>query len=153
MPPQSWDWHETAWGWDLEKFLSVCDEAVDADFLFKSGLPDKGVRHLHSLHDKGHSIHIITSRSFGKRSPHNTADWLHEHCIPYDSLIMTHKKSMVRPDIMIDDYEKNFVQMSKVGVDTWLLDQPWNQHVQTDKRVFSLEEFEYVVDRKAALDD
>jgi len=163
LPATSWGHHE-AWGLNLQEFLTACNESVDAGVMFRHGEPYEGtVEAVNRLKDAGHRIHVITNRSFGSLSHHNTSDWLREHGIPFDSLIFAAKKGIVRPDIMLDDYEKNFFEMWDVDVETWLLDQPWNQETDTERvihmtpsfsvvknyRVFSWGDFEDRVEEKA----
>ena len=150
LPWTRWDSWREMWGMDEETFLRLCHEATDAGEMFVHGnVEPHAVEVINRLHDAGHQIHIITARAFGRRSPHNSADWLHKHGIPFESLAMVRNKKLMRPDIMLDDHEYNFADMWSVGVETWLYDQPWNDHVDTEYRVHGWLEFEEVVNRKA----
>lgn len=138
------------WGLTTEDFLRICGEATDMGFMFLDEDPYPGaVQTIQNIKSAGHRIHVITARSFGTRSAHNTVDWLTKHDVPYDSLVMTSTKGLCQPDVMIDDYEHNFHEMWKHGVETWLLSQPWNSHIDTEFRVNSLQDFERVIERKA----
>lgn len=149
LPWDSWD-HWQKWGLTLNEFLDACHEATDAGIMFIEGDPYEGcIEPLVRLHDEGHKIHVITARNFGTRSPHNTADWLVKHDVPFDSLIMTEDKHIFRPDIMIDDYVKNFNQMWAQGTETWLLSRGWNADVDTEYRVDTLDQFANLVMEKA----
>ena len=138
----TWQFYKECWGWSTEEFLAACDRGVDAGILFLHGEPFEGtVGALWNLKNQGHRLHVITSRSFGSRSHHNTSEWLSTHQIPFDSLIFTPHKGVFRPDVMIDDYEKNFYEMSAQGVVTFLYDRPWNRHVDTKFRVAGWPQF------------
>lgn len=147
-----WDFYKKYWNMSTKDFLKYSDEGVDAGVVFLHGDPFPGtVETLNSLKDKGHRIHIITNRSFGKRSHHNTSDWLFQHEIPYDSLSFSPSKTLFRTDIFVDDYEMNFKELWEVGIECWLYDRPWNKHVDDNGyRVYSWKDFEEAVDRKAS---
>lgn len=145
-PVLTWDWWETHWGLDLNDFLRICGEATDAGHMFLYGEPFAGsVEAIVRVHEAGHLNHIITARNFGTKSPHNTADWLERWAIPYDSLCFTHHKGLTRPDVMVDDRPENFWAYEEAGVPVYLLDQPWNQQVNTDKRIYTLSEYADIV--------
>jgi 5'(3')-deoxyribonucleotidase len=150
VPWKTWDqWSE--WGWEGDKFRAMCDEATDSGQMFIHGKPiGHVIEVVNRLYEAGHRIHIITARDFGTKSPHNTTDWLHANGIPFDSAMFVHDKFLVRPDIMLDDHERNFREMWDVGVETWLYSQPWNEHIKTEYRVNDWLEFEEAVNRKAA---
>jgi 5'(3')-deoxyribonucleotidase len=164
-----WDFYKKYWDMTTEDFLEYSNRGVDAGVVFLHGdpFPDT-VETLSRLHDAGHKIHIITNRSFGSRSHHNTSDWLTQHGIPYDTLAFSADKTIMRVDLFIDDYEENFKDLWNAGIETYLFDRPWNRHVDTmmprflkvagpdgrkhelsDYRVKTWEEFEVAVNRKA----
>lgn len=147
-PDATWSFFEDNWGLSLDQFLDFCNKGVDAGVVFCKGEPFVDtVESLNALKDAGHYLHVVTSRSFGTKSHHNTADWLYEHDIPFDSLIFTpHKHVFSGLDLMVDDYEKNWRGMWEEGVTTYLYTRPWNQHVETGFRVDSWQEFLEVVE-------
>lgn len=128
----TWEFYKDCWGMTLDEFLWACDRGTDAGVVFLHGEPFEGaVETLNQFKEYGHRIHLITNRSFGTRAHHNTSDWLTRHDVPFDSLVFTPHKWIFRPDIMLDDYEKNFNDFWEVGVPTILFRRPWNQHVET----------------------
>lgn len=149
-PSATWMFFKDNWGLTSDQFLEYCDAGTDAGYIFTIGDPFPGaVASMNRLRKAGHGIHIVTNRSFGTRSHHNTSDWLTKHEVPFDSLIFARDKRIIRPDIFIDDYERNFEELWSVGVETWLLDRPWNRHIETPYRVKDWLAFEQQVNRMA----
>lgn len=119
-----------------DEFDAWCDEAVDAGYLFRHGAPYPGsVEAVRGLAEDGHSIHFVTSRRFGLKSAHNTMDWLHEWDFPYDSITLSHDKTLVNVDVLVDDYERNWRECSEAGMRVFVMDRPWNQHLVGVDRV------------------
>jgi hypothetical protein len=89
----SWDFW-TRWGWDSERYLAACHEAVDAGCLFATGEPHQGTQEaLTTLAAAGHELHIVTARNFGSApgaSERATIRWLEKYGIPYTSLTISH---------------------------------------------------------------
>jgi len=129
-PDTTWEFYKDCWGLTTEEFLTACDRGVDAGIVFGHREPfEHTVETLERLREKGHRLHIITSRSFGTRSHHNTSDWLERHRVPFDSLVFSDHKTIIRPDVMVDDYEKNFRAFMDLGIPCLLYDRPWNRHI------------------------
>jgi 5'(3')-deoxyribonucleotidase len=150
LPVETWDHWQAKWDITIEEFMEVCNEATDNGFLFVDGDPfPKAVESIQRMKEQGHRIHFITARNFGIRSPHNTADWLDRHEIPFDSLVFTHEKHITRPDVMIDDRDKNFWTFEEIGVPVYLQTRMWNMHIDTPNRVADLEEYADAVERMA----
>lgn len=143
-PPQRWEFYED-WGLDLRAFLAACHAGVDAGIVFTHGDPFPGTREaLDKIKDAGHTIHIVTDRSFGKDggSVTATARWLARHSLPYDSLTFTADKTAVRLDAMVDDKPANVAALTGAGVKTWMFDRAWNRgHCPTAPRVTTLNEY------------
>ena len=100
------DWHfYKEWGLTSEEFLWYCSRGVDEGHIFRSGAAYPGaLEALRELQVMGHQIHLITARAYGSRYIHNTADWLHEVQLPYDSLTFTVSKEIAMVDVLLDDY-------------------------------------------------
>ena len=138
----SWQFYKDCWGFSTEEFLAACDRGVDAGVLFLHGEPFEGtVDALYALKNAGHRLHVITARSFGSRSHHNTSEWLTQHQVPFDSLVFAYHKQIIATDVMLDDYDKNVREMSANGTVVFLYDRPWNQDFDTDLRVKNWGEF------------
>lgn len=125
LPQQTcWEFYETDWGYTPEAFRELCDAGVDAGVVFAYGEPIPGsVEVLRRLKERGHSIHIVTSRHFGSpgASERVTREWLDRHQVPYDSLTFSHDKTIVPTDIFIDDYSANVAALRAAGVEAWML--------------------------------
>jgi len=87
---------------------------------------------------ENNSIHIITGKR--GRAKSDVVHWLERYDIPYDSISFTDstKNNVVHSnkgklgyilglDCMIEDSHKNAEDMSKYGIITFLIDQPWNR--------------------------
>lgn len=101
----------------------------------------------------GHEIIVATDRPFGSDpsvSEKLTIDWFRENETCYDEIHFTADKRTANCDMFIDDKVENFVALEEAGVDVYLLDRPWNHHLETDRRIYSLEEFVEKV-RRASL--
>lgn len=138
-----WEFYED-WGMTLKQFLEACDEGVDAGVIFTYGGALPGVREsMQRILDAGHTIHVITDRSFGSpgASEAATARWLAANLPPVQSLTFSRDKAIIRTDMMIDDKPQNYDDLVAVGCDARLLSMPWNQANDERKRVDSVEEF------------
>lgn len=141
--PTRWEFYED-WGFTLPEFIELCHEGVNAGVIFTEGDPFPGtVEALTRLHSAGHTIHIVTDRSFGSAGGSEAATrlWLDGHKIPFDSLTFTSDKTIVRADYFIDDKLQNYDELFAAGVEVYLFDRPWNQHPTPRDRVSSLAEF------------
>jgi hypothetical protein len=146
-PPARWEFYED-WGMDLSAFLAACHDGVDAGVIFTHGEPYANTAEaFERIKAAGHTIHIVTDRSFGTNgaSEGATRAWLDCHGLPFDSLTFTSDKTIVRIDAMIDDKPANYHALEAVGVDAYLLTRPWNQHVEGAQRVLDLLHFAEVI--------
>lgn len=154
-PNCTWTFYKDQWGLTGEEFFAHCDQAADEGFLFKKANAFPGaLESLERLHQKGHTINIVTNRNFGTRSIHNTIDWLQDNNVHYDSITFASNKTIADCDLFIDDYEHNFDELFQAGKPCCLFDRPWNRHVDArDWRVSSWEDFEGMVENFAAWKD
>lgn len=146
--PTRWEFYED-WGLNLSQFLDVCHEGVDAGVIFTHGEPYPHVTEAFMrIKAAGHSIHIVTDRSFGTggASEGATRAWLDKHDLPFDSLTFTSDKTVVNLDAMVDDKPANYYALTEAGVPTWLLTRTWNQkHTDITRRVLDLLHYAEVV--------
>lgn len=142
--PTRWEFYED-WGLSLKDFLRMCHEGVDAGVIFTWGNPFPGVTEaLSALRRAGHTLHVVTDRSFGSngRSEAATRSWLDRHRLPFDSITFTSDKTVVRADYFIDDKIENYDALHAAGVEVYLFDRPWNQaNGHPRDRVSSFAEF------------
>lgn len=143
MPdPVTWKWDH--WGWpesDPAVFRGYCDQAVDEGFLFARGEAlDGALEAARAIKDQGHELRIITARGFGTRSVDNTAQWLRENDVPYDTIMFVKRKHHVRFDLLVDDLHDNVQAARDHGQDAVLFTQDWNAHHNDVPRVDSWDE-------------
>ncbi len=145
-PPVRWEFY-LDWGLSLPGFLGICNKAADERKLWNvCGLlgGTRVVVDLERLKEAGHSIHVITNRSFGSHlaiSHAETAQWLHFFGIPYDTLTFCADKTIVQTDFMIEDNVENYLALEKSGCRPVLIDRPWNQSLDGAVRVPNIEYF------------
>lgn len=143
-----WEFYED-WGFTLDQFLTHCHRGVEAGVIFTHGDPYPNTRAAFDLiRSAGHSIHIVTDRSFGRNGASEAATraWLDSHGLRFDSLTFTPDKTVVRLDAMVDDKLANYDALDAAGVDVRLLTRPWNQTDGcTRRRVLDLLHFAEVV--------
>jgi len=147
IPPTRWEFYED-WGLSLVEFLEICHSGVDAGIIFSDGAPYPGVQDAFAMiKANGHSIHIVTDRSFGSQGASEAATraWLDRYSLPFDSLTFTADKTAVRLDYMVDDKLANYDALDAAGVDVRLLKRAWNQDDQPRRRVLNLLHFAEVV--------
>lgn len=149
--PTRWEFYED-WGFSLEEFVALCDDGVDDGIIFSEGDPFPGTREaLERMKADGHTLHIVTDRSFGRpgESEYATRAWLDHHGLPFDSLTFSRDKTVVRLDIMVDDRPKNYDELIAAGVEAWLQDRLHNRKHRA-WRVKDLTEFAEFVSRGGA---
>jgi 5' nucleotidase, deoxy (Pyrimidine), cytosolic type C protein (NT5C) len=146
-------WHfYLDWGMTVEDFLDHCHKGADLGIIFALGKPrDAAQDAISFMKLMGHSIHIVTDRSFGRAvgynsSEFNTKKWLNSYEIEYDSLTFSADKTCVPTDIFIEDKLENYDCLVAAGVDCYLVNRPWNESPgDSRKRVNSIQEFATIV--------
>lgn len=138
----SWNFWDDQWSMTLEEFLDYCADGVDSGVVFKWGDPEvHSVEVLEALREDGHTLHVVTNRSFGSRSVENTESWLVEHGVPFDTLTFSKDKTVVPVDIFIEDNVDNYNALVDAGVCAVMFDRPWNQDKEDAHRVYDWWEF------------
>ena len=141
---------------EVEKFYNENIERIVNKLNVKSGAKE----YIDKLKEDGHSIYIITGRDNGEHSDpyNNTKKWLDENSIYYDKLILTnayknseHGKSEKcienNVDIMIDDTVHICRDCIDCGIETLLMDTPYNRKANDIKRVHNWKEiYEYITE-------
>ena len=147
--PSKWEFYSD-WGMSTAEFVDLCDQGVDAGLIFAEGDPYHGCKEtIDYLSGEGHSINIITHRMFGKRSTHNTVDWLKRYEIGFDTITFAKDKTIVDVDLLLDDYEGNWKAALADDTPCVIMDHPWNQHLPAD-RVYSWSQFADYIDVQGA---
>lgn len=97
--------------------------------------------------------HVITYRPREAWGP--TIAWLEEFGFQPDTLSFSSDKTILRalagPDatilMMCEDTTAQFLQLLDAGIDAYLIDQPWNQEINTPKRLPDFNAFVNEVDK------
>lgn len=143
--PTQWDIHKD-WDMDIKQWLDYFAQGVDAGVIFYYGGPvEESKEYITKLREEGHSIHFCTNRQVGQYSIENTAAWLKEHDMPYDSLTFSADKTIIDVNVFLEDNVANYLDIEASGGHPVLMDRPWNQHLEKCNRVKNWKEFyEYV---------
>ena len=145
--PIRWEFYED-WGFDNTQFIDICHAGVDAGIVFSHGEPLPGVHDAFiRIKGAGHTIHIVTDRSFGRAGASESATraWLDIHDLPFDSLTFSADKTIARVDAMVDDKLANYDALAAAGVDAYLVTRPWNKQPDNRQRVLDLLHFAEVI--------
>lgn len=118
-------------GISQEQFFAEMRASVQAGLLFRRGeaYPD-GLAAVRAIYQSGHQVVILTARNLpGAEAPCHqaTVQWLRETGVPFDELVITHRKEQVDFDVLIDDHPGNVEQVTAAGKRAVLLDRPWNR--------------------------
>lgn len=143
--PQVYGIHK-AWNMDHDVFLDHVKRGIEERILFWTGEPLPGaLATVNGLKQAGHEILIITHRGVLGEGPEvareATAHWLDSNGFMYDEIYLAEDKTSVPTDAMVEDKIENFLALEAAGVDAYLIDQAWNRHLDTDKRIHHLSEF------------
>lgn len=143
-PSTRWDFY-LDWGLTLEDFLEACHEGAKAEVVFAYGDAFPGTHEaLQRLVDAGHTLHVVTDRSFGGPgvSEAITAKWVARELPKIASLTFSPDKTVANVDAMIDDKLQNYDALEEQGCAVYLFDRPWNQDPGDHRhRVTSMDEF------------
>ena len=146
-------WFYRDWGLSDAEFVAACIAGVQAGILFRSGgtLPGAAWA-LDRLMRAGHEVHIITARGFdavdASGSCHfATREWLADESMPYTSLTLSHDKTSVSTDVMVEDNLDNYDALDAAGVHVLLINRPWNHVAGGDerRRITDVAEFARIV--------
>lgn len=127
---------------ELDKFLPyVFNSSFYGSLAPTAILAQKHSHEFKSLHTK-FDFHVVTARRYalGRRALSITADWLavHAHEV-MDGISICHPdqpKIEVLPQntvAVVDDSARVCMDVAKLGCKAFLIDRPWNQHVQEDQ--------------------
>ncbi len=139
---------------EVKVFYKDAIKRIVSKLNVKSGAKE----YIDKLKEEGHLIYIITGRDNEDHlDPYNiTKKWLDDNLIYYDKLILTksykddkHGKSKKcienNIDIMIDDSSSICKDCIDYGIETLLMDTPYNRQNKDIKRVYSWKEiYEYI---------
>lgn len=133
--PKVWDFMSEQWSVDQKTFWQIWYADVAQGGAWCRLPPVDGtLEGLNALRDAGHSIHIMTHRQGGEMQ---TVRWIQEFDVPYDTLHIGRDKTRVNVDVLVDDWERNWQEVTALGGRCLVWDQPWNAHLSDAERVFS----------------
>ena len=139
----TWDWFLE---WETkEQFCQNLHDSVDAGFMYWQGeLYEATIKqNLLDLRAAGHTIHIVTARTFGlSKCPEKaTRHFFKENDLVYDTLTISKDKTAIKTDLFIEDNLTNYDLLEAAGVTSYLVNRPYNLQNDTRRRVNSVDEF------------
>lgn len=140
---QTWDWFLD---WETsEEFGKNLHESVDAGHMYWLGelYEPQIAQNLRDLKASGHSIHVVTARTFGVlRCPEQaTRHWFDNNDLVYDTLTISKDKTVVETDVFLEDNLKNYDVLEAAGIRSYLVNRPYNLQEDNRRRVDSVDEF------------
>ena len=126
--PHNWNFFEY-WGMDYAEFKQICNDGVDAGYVFHGPARPHAAESVNRVADMGHEIIIITDRFFGSdplNSHRATENWLSEHGIGFHELWFTPNKCHVPTDLFVEDKLENYDAVVAAGTKGFLINRPWN---------------------------
>lgn len=127
--PHTWNFYEY-WGMDLPEFKKICDDGVDAGYVFCGPARPGAVEAVTEVYEAGHDLIVITDRSFGrdpKNSQANTLEWWESNGFPpFDEIVFSSDKTCVSTDIFIEDKLENYDKLIAAGTPCFLINRAWN---------------------------
>jgi deoxypyrimidine-specific 5' nucleotidase type C protein (NT5C) len=119
------------WNMTFEEWKESADAAVDLHGCFATGVPMTGfVEALATFKHEGHTVHIVTNRTWGEYPVSATEEWLKTYKVPFDSLTFAADKTLIPCHIFVEDNVDNLAALRSAGVVAIAYDQLWNQEWQ-----------------------
>lgn len=146
VPVDRWNTWE-CWDTDIDTWLGWFAAAVDDGYVFNDGDPYPGVVDgLTRLAAAGHRLHVITDRGrtgTAEIAQASTRTWIDRHQLPIATLTFSKDKTTRRTDVFIEDRAENYLDLVDAGVDCYLVDRPWNSHLEVpaDRRIAGVSAF------------
>ena len=136
VPPASddfckhWDFYEF-WGMSRDDFEGHCDLGVDRGIVFGPGEGLTRPNFFESLvrtKAMGHKNIIVTHRYQGGpgMAQRNTYKWLEPYADFIDEVHFNADKRVGNCDMFVEDNLRNYDMLVAAGVDTFLVNRPWN---------------------------
>ena len=102
----------------------------------------------HLINELPGKVTIVTHRHEGE-AERTTLKWLAHHGIRYDDIVFTRerKSQMGSFDFFVDDAPHNAQDLAQAGVTTFLMEQPYNRHVQfgdLDERIVRISHWDQI---------
>lgn len=145
--PHDWNFFEY-WGMDRNEFRKICDDGVDAGYIFSGDIRPHAKEAVNDIAEAGHEIIIITDRQFGSRPVNShaaTRNWLDMHGIWFDELVFSADKTCVPTDTFVEDKLENYDALVANGTKCFLINRPWNLVPGGDARERIADIWDYAV--------
>ena len=140
----TWDWF-SEWESPAEFVMNLHDGVDSGDLYWKGELYEPTIaQNLLDLRAAGHTIHVVTARTFGiEKSPKEaTAHFFASHGLIFDTLDITRDKASVPTDIFLEDSLRNYWDLEMAGIVSYLVNRPYNQVKNSNmRRVNTVDEF------------
>lgn len=141
---ESFFFDQNAFSEDPDEQKAIVDTLIHAVFdtdKMATVKPYPGAsRILNKLKHQGHKIFVITKRH--KKDLDMTVNWLQQHKIPFDKVIVTHFEekgsfaNKLKLDFFLDDLDDNLYEMYKAKArwqkGLFLMTRPWNANKYID---------------------
>lgn len=150
--PSHWDFF-TDFGVATEEFGDVMAEGIRDGYVF---LDPKGFKDLPILgctavlrkfRRHGHTVHIVTHRSFRNGAVEQTVTWLKKYGIPFDALHFVQDKTVVEVDLLLEDSPENYIASVEAKIPCVLMAHKYNEHFASATRASSWHEFMELVEK------
>lgn len=157
-PAESWSFYKQS-GWEMTtaEFLEAMRYATIHQDLSGRAKPYPGaIDAIKELYYRGHEIYIVSSRLYGPDTIipayQQTWDWLDTYGLPPMKLMIigaeTSKADVCLANdltVAIEDSPAQYEELTRAGIDCYLMDQAWNRDVEAInkgkvRRVFSWED-------------
>ncbi len=112
-------------------------------------LPEEGAADATlALQQAGWQVAIVTARGWHPHAYAVTEAWLQQHCITYQQLRVVplggDKRSVLAElgevQLAVDDHPAHIERYRQGGINTLLMDRPWNRHCDHPTRIQRLEQ-------------
>ncbi len=134
-----WSFYKDQWGLTSEEYKTIISQGVKDLEIFWRGAPLPGaVDGMKQLYHEGYELVIITARDFpdvGNFSRYATEYWLSHVGIPYHELHLTHNKTDIDVDLLVDDSPGNLQAYTDMKMRCVAFHQAWNEHCVDYDRV------------------
>ncbi|UFU08103.1 5' nucleotidase, NT5C type [Ruania halotolerans] len=132
------------YGCPADSWHAVIHRGVHEGTLYSADPLPGAVAALRALVEAGHHVQLITARGCGELADlvqEQTRAWVARHDLAHHGLTFSMDKTVLRTDIFVDDNADNVAHVCAAGTRGYLMNRPWNAHVEHRDRVHHMEEF------------
>lgn len=153
--PTHWNFF-TDFGVGEDEFGDIMAEGIREGYVFLDPIGFKDLPMLgctavlRKFRRQGHSVHIITHRSFRNGATAQTVAWLKRYGVPFDALHFVKDKTVVDVDLLLEDSPNNYIASVKAKIPCVLMAHQYNEHLTAATRVADWHEFRELVEQVSA---